>query len=72
MNRDSASANVVFEEFVCRSLMASLLDKTLLKEGTWRVTRGNMSVLDGFSRLVICLNIENKLFFESFSLYTVV
>lgn len=31
-----------------------------------------MSVLDGFSRLEICLNIEDKLFFESFSFYTVV
>ena len=34
--------------------------------------RGKMSVLDGFSWLVICLNIVNTFFFESFSLCTVV
>ena len=34
--------------------------------------RGKMSVLDGFSWLVICLNIVNNFFFESFSLCTVV
>ena len=35
-------------------------------------TRGKMSVLDGFSWLVICLNIVNNFFFESFCLCTVV
>ena len=57
MNRDSASSNVVFEEFVRGSSMACPLIKTLLDAG--RVTKGKMRVLDGFSRLVICLDIEN-------------
>ena len=64
LNRDSVSSNVVFEEFVWRSVITSPLIKPFL---TGRVTRGKMRVLEGFSRLVICYDIENGLFFESFS-----
>ena len=64
LNRDSVSSNVVFEEFVWRSLIASPLIKPFL---TGRVTRGKMRVLEGFSRLVIYFDIENGFFFESFS-----
>ena len=59
------SSNVVFEEFVLSSRIASPLIKPLFYP--WRVARSEMGILKGFGRLVVSFDIQDGFCYESFS-----
>ena len=53
----------VFEEFVLSNLIASPLMKPLFTP--WRVARGKMCILQGFSRLIVGFDVQDVFLCES-------
>ena len=60
------SSNVVFEEFILSSLIASPFIKPLFTSR--RVARGKMGILKGFRRFVASFDVQDRFFYESLSL----